>query len=87
MSIDELSIGLDRPPSRLALEGAALFLDLDGTLAPIAERPEDVGPDRRRNDLLSRLASRMNGRLAVVSGRSLDDIDRILEGRVACAAH
>lgn len=86
MSIDELSIGLDRPPSRLALEGAALFLDLDGTLAPIAERPEDVGPDRRRNDLLSRLASRMNGRLAVVSGRSLDDIDRILEGRVACAA-
>ena len=55
MSIDELSIGLDRPPSRLALEGAALFLDLDGTLAPIAERPEDVGPDRRRNDLLSRL--------------------------------
>ena len=86
MSIDELSIGLDRPPSRRALEGAALFLDLDGTLAPIAERPEDVGPDRRRNDLLSRLASRMNGRLAVVSGRSLDDIDRILEGRVACAA-
>lgn len=86
MSIDELSIGLERPPSRIALQGAALFLDLDGTLAPIAERPEDVGPDRRRNDLLSRLAARMNGRLAVVSGRSLDDIDRILEGRVACAA-
>ena len=86
MSIDELSIGLERPPSRPALEGAALFLDLDGTLAPIAERPEDVGPDRRRNDLLSRLAIRLNGRLAVVSGRSLDDIDRILEGRVACAA-
>ena len=86
MSIDELSIGLERPPSRPALEGAALFLDLDGTLAPIAERPDDVGPDRRRNDLLSRLAIRLNGRLAVVSGRSLDDIDRILEGRVACAA-
>ena len=86
MSIDELSIGLERPPSRLALEGSALFLDLDGTLAPIAKRPEDVGPDRRRNDLLSRLAARMQGRLAVVSGRSLDDIDRILEGRVVCAA-
>ena len=86
MSIDELSLGLERPPSRLALEGSALFLDLDGTLAPIAKRPEDVGPDRRRNDLLSRLAARMQGRLAVVSGRSLDDIDRILEGRVVCAA-
>lgn len=86
MSVDELSIGLEWPPTRLTLDGAALFLDLDGTLAPIAERPEDVGPDRRRNDLLQRLTERMRGRLAVVSGRSLDDIDRILERRVDCVA-
>lgn len=86
MSIDELSIGLDRPPNHLALDGAALFLDLDGTLAPIAARPEDVRPDPRRNTLLTGLAQRLKGRLAVVSGRSLDDIDRILEGRIACVA-
>jgi trehalose 6-phosphate phosphatase len=86
MSIEELSIGLDRPPTHLALEEAALFLDLDGTLAPIAPRPEDVRPDPRRNGLLDRLTKRLNGRLAVVSGRSLDDIDRILEGRVTCVA-
>jgi len=86
MSIDELSIGLDRPPNHLALDGAALFLDLDGTLAPIAARPEDVRPDPRRNTLLINLARRLKGRLAVVSGRSLDDIDRILEGRIACVA-
>lgn len=86
MSIDELSIGLDRPPNHLALDGAALFLDLDGTLAPIAARPEDVRPDPRRNTLLKGLAQRLKGRLAVVSGRSLDDIDRILEGRIACVA-
>ncbi len=86
MSIEELSIGLDRPPTHLALEEAALFLDLDGTLAPIAPRPEDVRPDPRRNGLLDRLTDRLNGRLAVVSGRSLDDIDRILEGRVTCVA-
>ena len=86
MSVDELSIGLSRPPARLALDGAALFLDLDGTLAPIAERPEDVRPDPRRTDLLQKLGERLNGRLAVVSGRSLSEIDHILENRVTCVA-
>lgn len=86
MSIEELSLGLERPPAHPALDGAALFLDLDGTLAPIADRPQDVGPDARRNDLLDSLHGRLNGRLAVVSGRSLDDIDRILEARVCCVA-
>lgn len=86
MSIEDLSIGLERPPTQLALDGAALFLDLDGTLAPIAERPQDVGPDSRRNDLLQRLNQRLGGRLAVVSGRSLDDIDRILEAKIVCVA-
>ena len=86
MSLDELSIGLSRPPARLALNGAALFLDLDGTLAPIAERPEDVRPDPRRTDLLQKLGTRLNGRLAVVSGRSLSEIDHILENRVTCVA-
>lgn len=85
MSIEELSIGLERPP-HLTLEGAALFLDLDGTLAPIVERPQDVGPDPRRSGLLDRLAEGLDGRLAVVSGRSLDDIDRILEGKVMCVS-
>lgn len=85
MSIEELSIGLERPP-QLKLEGAAIFLDLDGTLAPIVERPQDVGPDPRRTGLLQRLSSRLDGRLAVVSGRSLDDIDRILEGKVMCVS-
>lgn len=86
MSIEELSIGLEKPPTRLALEGAALFLDLDGTLAPIAERPEDVQPDPRRTNLLEMLNKRLSGRLAVVSGRSLSEIDHILESRVTCVA-
>ncbi len=86
MSVDELSVGLSRPPERLALSGAALFLDLDGTLAPIAERPEDVRPDPRRTDLLQKLGVRLEGRLAVVSGRSLSEIDHILESRVTCVA-
>lgn len=73
-------------PARLTLDGAALFLDLDGTLAPIAERPDDVGPDARRNNLIDSLQERLGGRLAVVSGRSLEDIDHILEGRVRTVA-
>jgi trehalose 6-phosphate phosphatase len=68
------------------LSGAAVFLDLDGTLAPFAPRPQDVGPDRRRTELLGRLQQALDGRLAVVSGRAMDEIDRILESAVVCAA-
>ena len=73
-------------PKPLQLGETALFLDLDGTLAPIAARPQDVGPDPRRTSLLERLAQTLDGRLAVISGRTLDDLDRILEHRVAALA-
>jgi len=58
----------------------AIFLDLDGVLAPISPRPGDVGPDAVRREVLSRLMAETGGRVAVVSGRALADIDRILEG-------
>lgn len=70
----------------LRLDETSLFLDLDGTLAPFTARPEDVGPDAERNDRLRRLAERLDGRLAVVSGRGMDDLDRILGGSVAALA-
>jgi trehalose 6-phosphate phosphatase len=73
-------------PEPLTLADLALFLDLDGTLAPIAERPDDVQADPRRTRLLEALERRLEGRLAVVSGRTLADIDRILEGRITCVA-
>jgi trehalose 6-phosphate phosphatase len=81
MGIAKLKFGPDAPAA-LPLDGAALFLDLDGTLAPIAERPQDVVPDPRRTSLLERLSRRAGGRLAVITGRSLEDVDRILEGCV-----
>ncbi|MDP3658512.1 trehalose-phosphatase [Phenylobacterium sp.] len=84
MGLQELSIGM--PPPALKLSGTALFLDLDGTLAQIAARPQDVVPDPRRTSLLERLAIALDGRLAVISGRALADVDRILEGRVAAVA-
>lgn len=85
MSIQELSIGLPTPKP-LRLGDTALFLDLDGTLAAIAARPQDVRPDPRRTGLLEKLARRLSGRLAVVSGRTLAEVDRILEGRVTPVA-
>jgi len=85
MTIQEITAALPDPkPLRLAQ--TALFLDLDGTLAPIAARPQDVRPDPRRTSLLERLARRLDGRLAVVSGRTLEDVDRILEGCVVAVA-
>ena len=64
----------------------ALFADLDGTLAPIEETPRAVGPDPRRRQLLDRLGQVLQGRLAVVSGRAMADVDRVLEGVVPAVA-
>lgn len=85
MSIEELTIQLPAPKP-LAVRDCALFLDLDGTLAPIAARPQDVRPDPRRTGVLEQLTHALDGRLAVVTGRTLADVDRILEGRVDAVA-
>jgi len=69
------------PPERL--RRPALFLDLDGVLAELAPTPEAVGPDARRAAVLTRLTARLEGRLAVISGRAIPDIDRILQRGVA----
>lgn len=61
---------LPTPPPAL-LSGAALFLDFDGTLAPIAETPDSVVVDGGLLDLLADLRDRLGGRLAIVSGRSV----------------
>lgn len=76
--------GLPRPPARL--EGIALFLDMDGVLAPLAPRPEDVVPVARRTEILRRLAKRLKGRMAIVSGRTLAEIDRISEAASPAAS-
>jgi trehalose 6-phosphate phosphatase len=65
---------------------AALFIDVDGTLAAFEKRPELVGPDPVRTALLNRLGAHLDGRVAIVSGRTIEDIDRILEGAVVSAA-
>ena len=64
----------------------ALFLDMDGVLAPITATPGGVGPDGRRSRVLAQLQARLDGRLAVLSGRTIAESDRICEGVVPCVA-
>ncbi|NDW59938.1 trehalose-phosphatase [Yangia sp. PrR004] len=56
----------------------ALFLDFDGTLVAIAERPELVEFDTRARDLVTRLSDATDGATAIVSGRSLKGLTQHL---------
>lgn len=75
------------PPERLALgPRAALLLDVDGTLLDIAPGPEFVVVPKGLPDLLSRLCDRLGGALALVSGRSIADLDLLFAPVVLPAA-
>lgn len=62
------------PPPSL-LEGAALFLDFDGTLVELAEAPDAIHVPGDLHPLLEQLAERLDGRLALLSGRAIADLD------------
>lgn len=63
--------------ARVAGRTLAVFLDYDGTLTPIVERPDDarLSPETRRT--LERLAARYP--VALVSGRDLPDLRRMVD--------
>ncbi len=63
---------LDGDPQRLAL-----FLDVDGTLLDIADRPGDITVPGGLVALLARLSERLGGALALLSGRPLAELDRL----------
>lgn len=58
-------------PPRDLLICASLFLDFDGTLVPLADRPEAVEVPDMLHPLLARLGKALDGRLAIVSGRDV----------------
>jgi trehalose 6-phosphate phosphatase len=73
-------------PDPLSAQGASLLLDLDGTIAPIMPQPHDVVPLPARTALMRRLRERFDGRLAIVSGRTIAEVDRVLQGSVIAVA-
>ncbi len=71
-------------PSHLPLPSArpdwAYFLDIDGTLIDIAVTPQAVEVSAALIELLARLHQASGGAVALVSGRSLSDLDQCLAG-------
>src|ERR1700758_294500 len=56
----------------------ALFLDFDGTLVDLAAAPDLVRVTAELPHLLQALSELLDGALALVSGRALDELDRLL---------
>ncbi len=54
-----------------------LFLDVDGTLIELADSPFDSCADADLTTLLSHVAERLGGAVALVSGRSIDYLDAL----------
>jgi trehalose 6-phosphate phosphatase len=59
------------------LSKTAILLDIDGTLLELMPTPREVWVPPGLSKTLNRLLERTNGALALVSGRSLNDIDLI----------
>src|SRR4051812_50077607 len=59
------------------LEEFAVLLDIDGTLLDLAPTPREVWVPPELSKTLNQLLERTSGALALVSGRSLNDIDLI----------
>ena len=59
------------------LSETAMLLDIDGTLLDLAPTPREVWVPPGLAKTLNRLLERTSGALALVSGRSLNDIDLI----------
>jgi trehalose 6-phosphate phosphatase len=66
--------------------GTAFFLDVDGTLVDFADRPHEVRIDDDLDRLLSELHGAAGGALALISGRSVSDVDRLFASRRFCVA-
>lgn len=79
------------PPPALTAAGHCLLLDFDGTLVDLVDRPDGVEVDDALLALLQRLLGTFDGRLALVSGRSVAQIEgflgRALDGIAVVGSH
>jgi len=70
------------PPPVSLLTGASLFLDIDGTLLDLVDDPAAVVADDVLRTLILHVADALAGRVAIISGRCLEQIETIF-GSVA----
>jgi len=63
---------------RLAGSPLSILLDIDGTLAPIAPRPDQVKVPPDMCDALEQLIAIPDAHVAIVTGRSVEDARRIV---------
>jgi trehalose 6-phosphate phosphatase len=75
--VGESGVDVERALRRAEASNVALFLDVDGTLIDLAERPTAVVVPPELLDTLERADRKLEGALALVSGRTIDDIDHL----------
>ena len=63
---------------QLSVTSAALFLDFDGTLADLADQPENVRLDPVDLEELARVFHILDGALAIITGRDIATLDQFL---------
>lgn len=68
---------MQEAPTDFDASAIALFLDVDGTLLDIRDHPDHVRSDPDLIELLLLAEQAVGGALSLVSGRSIDAIDRI----------
>ena len=69
-----------RPPPPPLNEHCALFLDIDGTLLEFAPTPDGVSVDRELAELLNAFRRALDGAVALITGRTLANVDRLFGG-------
>jgi trehalose 6-phosphate phosphatase len=79
MGPEILDLGMDiaAPAPVTDLRKCAILLDIDGTILDIAPSPQQISVPQGLRRTLARLTELTGGALALVSGRSIEDIDLI----------
>lgn len=87
---DELPLAMEHVKEmgdRIREREAVIFLDYDGTLTPIVERPELAGLSEEMRQALRDLAKKYT--VAIVSGRDLEDVRNLvsIDGIIYAGSH
>src|SRR5436189_4503219 len=81
-SVDQVPGDVTERDLRRRLDEFAVLLDIDGTLLDLAPTPREVWVPPDLSKTLNRLLDKTSGAVALVSGRSLNDIDLIFAPQV-----